>query len=72
MRSEDGAATGPGATRSRPTDRKACQRCRYYQVTWDPRLPYGCAAHGFKTRRNPAHVVYESSGIDCLLFDPKG
>jgi hypothetical protein len=49
----------------------ACFKCRYYQVTWDVRLPYGCRAHGFKTHRNPAAIVYESSGIECQLFEPK-
>ncbi len=51
--------------------RIACIRCRYYQVTWDARRPYGCRAHGFKTHRNPAVVVYETSGIECQLFEPK-
>jgi hypothetical protein len=49
----------------------ACIKCRYYQVTWDPRQPYGCRAHGFKTHRNPSLIVYESSGIECQLFLPK-
>ena len=51
--------------------RVACIKCRYYQVTWDVHQPYGCRAHGFKTNRNPAVVVYESSGIECQLFEPK-
>jgi hypothetical protein len=49
----------------------SCIRCRFYQLTWDIRQPYGCRAHGFKTRQNPSLVVYESSGIECLLFEPK-
>jgi hypothetical protein len=53
------------------TGRVACYKCRYYHVTWDPRQPYGCRAHGFKTHSNPAMVVYESSGIVCQLFQPK-
>jgi hypothetical protein len=51
--------------------RIACIKCRYYQVTWDPRLPYGCRAHAFKTHRNPSIIVYETSGIECQLFEPK-
>ena len=51
--------------------RVACYKCRYYQVTWDVRQPYGCRAHGFKTHRNPSLIVYESSGIECQLFEPK-
>lgn len=52
-------------------ERIACIQCRHYQVTWDPQQPYGCNAHGFKSRRNPAQVVYESSGMLCRLFNPK-
>jgi hypothetical protein len=51
--------------------RIACIRCRYYQVTWDVHQPYGCRAHGFKTHRNPSFVVYESSGLECQLFEEK-
>ena len=51
--------------------RIACQGCRHYQVTWEPRNPYGCRAHGFKTNHNPALAVYQASGISCQLFSPK-
>jgi hypothetical protein len=51
--------------------RIACIKCRYYQVTWDVHQPYGCRAHGFKTHRNPSVVVYESSGIECQVFEEK-
>jgi hypothetical protein len=68
MGSRDQSVSYPGGAKQGSPGRKACHRCRYYQVTWDPRLPYGCAAHGFKTRRNPAHIVYESSGMECQLF----
>jgi hypothetical protein len=53
------------------TRRVSCIQCRYYKVTWDAQMPYGCRAHGFKTYRNPAVIVYESSGIECQLFEPK-
>jgi hypothetical protein len=49
----------------------SCIRCRHYLVTWDARRPYGCRAHQFKSRRNPALVVFESSGIECQLFQEK-
>ena len=55
----------------RKTRQVACLKCRYYQVTWDAQRPYGCRAHGFKTNRNPSVIVYESSGIECQLFEPK-
>ncbi len=49
----------------------SCQRCRHYQVTWDMQKPYGCRAHGFKSKKNPAAVVFESSGVECQLFELK-
>jgi hypothetical protein len=49
----------------------ACIHCRYYQVTYDVRQPYGCRAHAFKSPRNPAVIVYESSGIECQLFEQR-
>ena len=55
----------------RNAERVSCQRCRYFQVTWDPDMPYGCKAHGFKSKENPAAVVFESSGLACQLFSPK-
>jgi hypothetical protein len=48
-----------------------CLRCRHYVITWQPAQPYGCRAHGFKSRKNPALVVFESSGLQCQLFQPK-
>ena len=49
----------------------ACIRCRFYRITWESRNPYACMAHGFKSQRNPALVVFESSGIECQLYAPK-
>jgi hypothetical protein len=52
-------------------NRIACYRCRFYQVTWEPARPYGCTAHGFKSKINPAVVVFQASGIECQLYLPK-
>jgi len=49
----------------------ACLKCAHYRITWDAQAPYGCNAHGFKSNRNPALVVYESSGSHCLLFESR-
>lgn len=49
----------------------SCRRCRHYVLTWEPAQPYACRAHGFKSRKNPALVVFESSGMECQLFDPR-
>ena len=57
---------------SRKTARPpACLKCAHYHITWDAQAPYGCSAHGFKSKRNPAVVVYESSGSHCLLFESR-
>lgn len=48
-----------------------CLKCRHYYITHDPVRPYGCRAMRFKSRRNPAQVVYETSGIVCQLFQLK-
>lgn len=45
--------------------------CKHYFVTWDPAAPHGCRAMSFKGSRIPSVVVYESSGMECQLFDPK-
>jgi len=57
--------------KDKKTDMVSCRTCRNYYITHDPRAPYGCRALGFKSRRNPAAVVYESSGIHCQLYRHK-
>jgi hypothetical protein len=52
-------------------EKAVCIKCRHYQITWEARNPYACLAHGFKSHKNPALVVFESSGIECQLFAPK-
>ncbi|NHN29411.1 uracil-DNA glycosylase [Paenibacillus agricola] len=48
-----------------------CIKCVYYYVTWDPAMPKGCKAFGFKTRELPSVVVKKSSGHACLKFEAK-
>lgn len=48
-----------------------CNQCVHYYITHDPGRPYGCRAMAFKSRINPARVVYENSGIICQLYSPK-
>ncbi|MFO8154689.1 MAG: hypothetical protein ACQERR_00350 [Pseudomonadota bacterium] len=52
-------------------ERPNCWRCRHFFITWEPDFPYGCAAMDFKSRRLPVDAVRESSGRDCLYFQPK-
>jgi len=51
--------------------RIACHTCEHYRTTWDARFPFGCRAHGFKSRKSPALEVREASGLECLLFTAK-
>jgi hypothetical protein len=48
-----------------------CRNCKNFFITYEQAKPYGCKAMGFKSRRMPAMVVYETSGIVCQLFTPK-
>lgn len=51
--------------------RPICIQCIHYFITYETANPYGCRAMGFKSRKNPARVVFESSGMECQLFTPK-
>jgi len=49
----------------------SCRRCKHFQISWDPRAPYSCAALGFKSQQMPSLVVFQSSGLECQAFEPK-
>ena len=48
--------------------RPICIKCIFYFLTYEVARPYGCRAMGFKSKKNPARVVFESSGFECQLF----
>ena len=48
-----------------------CTACKYYHITWDQNLPYGCKIHGFKSKQIPSILVKQTSGEDCLAFENK-
>ncbi|OAB42630.1 uracil-DNA glycosylase [Paenibacillus antarcticus] len=48
-----------------------CTKCSFYYVTWDPQLPKGCKAFGFKTKTMPSTAVLSSSGRPCMNFELK-
>lgn len=48
--------------------RPLCIKCVHYFITYETSRPYGCRAMGFKSKKNPARVVYENSGLECQLF----
>lgn len=57
----------PAANRQGPN----CHQCRFFAVSWDPRLPYLCRLMGFKSRHLPALEVLRVDGVFCQGFDPK-
>jgi hypothetical protein len=48
-----------------------CLKCKYYYITYDARMPYGCRLFGFKGRQVPSVSVHQSSGSSCRGFDVK-
>ncbi|WP_024831313.1 hypothetical protein [Ruminiclostridium josui] len=48
-----------------------CLKCKYYFITYDARMPYGCRLFGFKGRQMPSVSVRQSSGNDCQGYDEK-
>lgn len=48
-----------------------CFQCAYFKVTWEPAAPRACTAYGFKGKAIPSAVVKQSSGMECLKFQPK-
>jgi len=48
-----------------------CRNCKNFFITHEPAQPYGCRAMGFKSRRIPSLVVFETSGMHCQLYAPK-
>ncbi len=48
-----------------------CWQCRFFAVSWDPRLPYACQLMGIKTAALPAWEVLRADGRPCQGFVPK-
>jgi len=48
-----------------------CRQCKNYYITWDKNFPYGCRKLNFKANQLPSTKVFESSGVNCLYFEPK-
>jgi hypothetical protein len=49
----------------------SCRACKHYRVSWDPRAPHACIAMDFKSQKLPSVIVFESSGLECQMFEPK-
>ena len=42
-----------------------CHGCKYFFITHQPSRPYGCRKFGFKAKKLPAVIVFETTGIQC-------
>lgn len=54
---------------STPT-KPECRKCKFFHITWDAQMPYGCKLYGLKSRQVPSLIV-KTSAADCLGFSPK-
>ncbi len=48
-----------------------CFQCQHFYVTHEPAFPYGCRVMGFKSKRLPADVALQNSGMTCQSFAGK-
>ena len=48
-----------------------CNSCKYFYITWNQKLPYGCRAMGFISEKLPCIDVLVIEGRDCLSFEGK-
>ena len=48
-----------------------CIKCKHFFVTYEPQRPYGCKIYGFKGPQMPSLTVFQSSGMQCQLFEQK-
>ncbi len=52
-------------------DSPNCNHCRHFYITWNAKMPYGCRAMNFKSRRFPALEVLDVDGTPCVSFDKR-
>jgi len=48
-----------------------CSKCKYYAVTWQPKFPHACKLLDFKSKKIPSIVAFDSTGAECVGFEPK-
>ena len=51
---------------------QTCKGCVHLFLTYDPRMPYGCRAMGFKSRRYPYHEVQTLTQMPCQMRRARG
>ena len=44
-----------------------CSDCAHFFVTYETNRPWGCRHFGFKAKKIPAQVVWETSGTNCAF-----
>ncbi len=54
-----------------PQNNIDCHKCKHYYVTWEKHFPHGCSLMKLKSKRLPSILVFENSGIPCLMFTIK-
>jgi len=47
-----------------------CFKCKHFYVTWDRQFTRGCRVMGFKSNEMPSRLVIQSSGMECMRFEP--
>ena len=48
-----------------------CIQCKYFYVTWDPKIPNGCKRFGIQCRDLPSKVVAQAGMGECAGFEAK-
>ena len=48
-----------------------CFQCKYFKAVYDFNYPKICELFGFRGKKMPSIVVYESTGSVCLGFEQK-
>lgn len=48
-----------------------CIKCEHFFITWEPNMPRGCKAFGFKGRAMPSITVFNTTGSKCPVFKEK-
>ena len=46
-----------------------CIKCKHFYVTWETSFPNGCKAYGFKSKKLPIALVFQSTGKSCTCFE---
>ena len=45
-----------------------CWKCRFFQISWSPKMPYTCRLYGIKSKTLPCLEVLSADGRKCRGF----